>query len=93
MASAMLCAYWPARAFSSASTRASSALQLFAGAGQNLGLDVEFLAGDQVELGKNAAHRGLGIFFDVLGRRVGQQGAHFGAEIFKNFGSSMGVPP
>ncbi len=40
-------------------------LQLFAGARQHLGLNVEFLAGDQVELAEKAAQHGLGIFFDV----------------------------
>jgi hypothetical protein len=49
-------------------------------------LNVEFFAGHQIEFGEKAAHHHLGVLFDVLGRRIGQQGADLGAEFFECLG-------
>jgi hypothetical protein len=55
-----------------------------------LRLNIEFLAGDQVHLLENAGQHGLDVLLDIAGRRVGKQGAHLGAEFFKNLGIEHG---
>src|SRR6185369_9573311 len=47
--------------------------ELFAGAGQNLGLDVEFLAGHEVELGKERPQHEPHVFLEVARGAVGHQ--------------------
>jgi hypothetical protein len=83
-------AYWPERAFSSASTRASRSFSFSRVRASTWAWTSNSSRVTRSSLAKTAAHHGLGIFFNVLGRRIGQQGAHLGAEFFKCFGSSMG---
>jgi len=61
-------------------------VQLFPGAGQHLGLDVEFFPRDQIHPGKHAAHQGSHILFHILGGAGGDQGADLVADVFERLG-------
>ena len=68
-------------------------VQLGSGAGQNLGLNVEFFPGDQVQLSEKAGKHGLDVLFQVGGRGAGQEGAQPLAEIFEKFGIEHDAHP
>ena len=63
--------------------------QLFPGAGKHFTLDLEFLAGHQVQFGETAGKQCAGILLDVLGRTAGEKFETFAPMSSRIFGLAM----
>ena len=64
--------------------------EFFAGADEQLGLNVELLACDQIELGEGRVHHRAQIFFQIFCRALREDVRHAAVQLFKEFGDLHG---